>query len=230
MTPNLLVFCLALSILSGATMARPVTIPDNYTVGITVASVNGDLGATYGIRLDNSGNIYASDFSNSLVIRWPPNSTSNGSIVAGGTQGSGTWSLNYPRQIDFDPTFSFLHVVDRANHRIQMYNLVNTSVRLITVAGGHGPGVAPNQLEQPNSVCASHKTGALYIADTFNHRVQRWDRGSSAGVRVAGSVNGISDSSPTLMSTPYGVALDANETFLYVSEYSSHRVQRFAII
>ena len=204
--------------------------PRNSTVGITVAGANGDLGATYGIRLDHNGNIHASDFSNSRVIRWPPNSTSNGTIVAGGTLGSGSWSLNNPRKIDFDSTFSFLYVVDKANHRIQMYNLVNTSATPITVAGGNGPGAAPNQLEQPNSLCVSRKTGALYIVDTFNHRVQRWNRGSSVGVTIAGSVTGVSGNSPTLMSTPSGVALDANETFLYVSEFNNNRVQRFVIV
>ena len=204
--------------------------PRNSTVGITVAGANGELGFTLGVRLDNNGNIYASDASNSRVIRWSPNSTDNGTIVAGGTQGSGTWSLNDPRQIDFDATYSFLYVVDQTNHRIQMYNLVNTSATPITVAGGNGPGAAPNQLNQPNSACVSRKTGALYIADAGNDRVQRWDWGATVGVTVAGSVNGVWGTSATLMANPSGVALDANETFLYVSEYANNRVQRFTLI
>ena len=204
--------------------------PRNSTVGITVAGANGELGFTLGVRLDNKRNIYASDASYFRVMRWPLNSTSNGTTVAGGTQGSGTWSFDNPRQIDFDATYSFLYVVDKANHRIQMYNLVNTSATPITVAGGNGPGAAPNQLNQPNSACVSRKTGALYIADAGNNRVQRWDRGSSVGVTVAGSATGVWGNSPTLMATPSGVALDANETFLYVSEYSNNRVQRFPLI
>ena len=202
----------------------------NSTVGVTVAGANGELGYTMGVRLDNNGNIYASDYSNSRVMRWSPNSTSNGTIVAGGNQGAGPWSLHVPRQISLDLTYSFLYIVDRLNHRVQRYNLVNTSATPATIAGGNGLGAAPNQLSYPNSLCISPKTGAIYIADAGNNRVQRWDRGSSVGVTVAGSTTGVSGNSPTLMSIPSGVALDTTETFLYVSEYGNNRVQRFPLI
>ena len=202
----------------------------NATVGVTVAGGAGDLGETYGVRLDNNGNIYASDVTHSRVMRWPPNSTVNGTIVAGGTNGPGPWSLTNPRQIDFDSTFSFLYVVDNGNHRIQRCDLVNTSATPVTVAGGNGLGAAPNQLHSPNSLCVSRKTGALYIADAGNARVQRWTIGSSVGVTIAGSVNGTSGNSATELSVPSGIALDANETFLYVSEWDNSRVQRFPLI
>ena len=201
--------------------------PNGSTTGVTVAGAG--LGVTYGVRLDNNLNIFASDASNFRVSRWAPNSTSTSTIVAGGTYGSGPSSLNYPRQIDFDPTYTFLYVVDNLNHRIQMYNLVNTSASPLTVAGGNGPGTASNQLYGPNSVCVSRKTGALYITDASNHRVQRWNPGSSAGVTIAGSINGGSGNSAAQMSYPSGIALDANETFLYVSEFGNHRVQRFLL-
>ena len=200
------------------------------TVGVTVAGARGDLGSTYGVRLDNNGSIYASDSSNSRVMRWPPNSTTNGTIVAGGTLGSGPWSLKLPRHIEFDPTYSFLYIADKSNHRIQRYNLVNTTETPVTVAGGFGFGTMPNQLNKLSCFCISRKTGALYIADGFNHRVQRWDSGSSAGVTIAGSINGTSGSGATELYYPYGIALDANETFLYVSEFGNHRVQRFPLI
>ena len=203
--------------------------PSNSLVGVTVAGANGDLGYTLGVRLDNNGNIYASDYTNSRVMRWPPNSTSNGTVVAGGTTGAGSWSLNQPRKIDFDPTYSFLYIVDKWNHRVQRYNLVNTSATPETVAGGNGAGAAPNQLNSPGSVWISRKTRALYVGDIINNRVQRWDWGATVGVTVAGSVTGASGNSATLMSSPSGVALDANETFIYVSEYDNNRVQRFPL-
>ena len=204
--------------------------PPTSTVGTTVAGDNGDLGDTYGVQLDNHGNIYASDASFSRVMRWPLNSTANGTVVAGGSKGFGSSSLNFSRQIAFDGTYSFLYVVDKLNHRIQMYNLVNTSTTPITVAGGNGPGTAPNQLNKPDAACVSRKTGTLYIADTDNHRVQRWSFGSSAGVTIAGSINGLSGSSATLLRYPAGIMLDANETFLYVAEWRNHRVRRLTLI
>ena len=204
--------------------------PNNSTVGITVAGAGGDLGDTYGVRLDSMGNVYASDASNSRVTRWSPNSTVIGTIVAGGTKGPGLWSLDTPRQIDFDPTYTFLYVADKANHRVQQFNLLNASAVPVTVAGGNGPGSAANQLKNPISICVSQKSGALYIADGSNNRIQRWAPGSSAGVTVAGSPTGASGSTATLLSYPAGVALDANETFLYASDFNNNRVQRFSLI
>ena len=187
--------------------------PRNATSGLTVAGAAGELGDVYGIRLDNHGYIYASDGSSSRVLRWPPNSTANGTTVAGGTLGSGSWLLSMPRELDFDPTYTFLYVADRSNNRIQRYNLINTSTVPVTVAGGYGYGTASNQLQNPVSVWVSRTSGALYISDTYNHRIQRWDPGASVGVTVAGSPTGASGSTATLLLYPTGIGLDAKETF-----------------
>ena len=204
--------------------------PGNAMNGTTVAGTGGDLGFPFGVRLDNIGNLYVSDAWNSRVMRWTANSTINGTVVVGGTRGAGPWSFNYSRHIDFDRTYTYLYIVDNLNHRIQRYNLANTSVAPVTVAGGNGPGPLHHQLNQPNSVFVSRKTGALYITDANNHRVQRWSPGSLSGVTIAGSMNGTQGSSATLLSFPSGIALDANETFLYVAELGNHRVQRFPLI
>ena len=202
----------------------------NATSGVTVSAAQGDLGDVYGIRLDNRCYIYVSDAVNSRVMRWPLNYTANGTTVAGGTLGSGPWSLDTPRQLDFDPTFTYLYVVDRSNHRVQRYNLVNTSTTPVTVAGGHGSGTAPYQLQYPVSISVARKSGALYISDTCNHRIQRWDPGSSVGVTIAGSLTGAEGRTAALLSNPTGIGFDANETFLYVADFGNNRVQRFRII
>ena len=204
--------------------------PRNATSGLTVAGAGGDLGDVYGIRVDNYGYMYASDASNSRVLRWPPNSTTNGTTIAGGTWGSDPWSLSTPRQLDFDPTYTFLYVADRSNHRVQRYNLINTSTVPVTVAGGYGYGTASNQLQNPVSIWVGRKSGALYIADTYNHRIQRWDPGASVGVTVAGSPTGASGNAATRLSYPIDIGLDAKETFLYVADFNNNRVQRFRLI
>jgi hypothetical protein len=55
----------------------------------------------------------------------------------------------------------------------------------VAVAGGKGQGSAANQLSGPFGV-AVDGDGNVYVADTFNSRVQRWAPGASAGVTVAG--------------------------------------------
>ncbi len=56
-------------------------------------------------------------------MRWPLNTTVNGTKVAGGTLGNGSWSLSMVRQIDFDPTYQYLYIADTLNNRVQAYNL-----------------------------------------------------------------------------------------------------------
>ena len=202
----------------------------NATTGISVAGAGGDLSMPFGVRLDKISTMYVSDAGNSRVMRWTANATGNGTIVVGGTRGAGAWSFNFSRHMDFDRTYTYLYIVDNLNHRVQRYNLVNTSLAPVTVAGGNSPGASHNQLNQPNSIFVSRKTGALYITDAYNHRVQRWSRGATSGVTIAGSTNGTQGNSATLLRYPSGIALDATETFLYVAEWGNHRVQRFPLI
>ena len=58
----------------------------------------------------------------------------------------------------------------------------------------------------------------MYIADTFNNRIQRWVLDQSEGVTIAGDPNGNPGSSATMLSSPYGVAVNDEETFLYVAD------------
>lgn len=78
-------------------------------------------------------------------------------------------------------------------------------------------------------MCISQKTGAIYIADTNNHRIQRWYIGDSQGVTIAGDPTGISGMSNTLLSNPRNVALSPDEKQLFVSDTANNRIQIFEL-
>ncbi|CAF0841920.1 unnamed protein product [Adineta steineri] len=99
----------------------------------------------------------------------------------------------------------------------------------ITVAGGNGAGSNLNQLNDPSGVWVTRNGQTLYIADTNNNRVMRWNLGDTQGSVVAGSATGVAGSTNTLLSSPGDVALDPTETYLYVSDYYNNRVQRFVL-
>ncbi|CAF5116549.1 unnamed protein product, partial [Rotaria sp. Silwood1] len=69
----------------------------------------------------------------------------------------------------------------------------------------------------------------LYVADYGNNRVMKWTIGATQGSVVAGSASGVAGSTTQLMNQPADVALDPSETYLYVSDYGNHRIQRFRI-
>ncbi|CAF1303098.1 unnamed protein product [Adineta ricciae] len=195
--------------------------PPNITVNVTQGTIASRGIGVWGVAFDQYNNMYTSLFDTHVIIR------NNNTIVIGYYNQSGNSStyLNYPRGIFFDKTSSSLFVCDSMNHRIQKFQL-NSSVG-VTVAGGNGAGSNPNQLNQPYFVWVSPKNGDMYIADTNNNRIQRWKMNDTQATTVAGT--GTAGSLPTMLRSPVGVALNANETFLYVSDQSNNRVQRFEL-
>ena len=207
----------------------------NATVGRTVAGGStAILGRPTGVRLDSQGNLYISENSpQSRILRWLPNSTngSYGTLFAGnGSAGSGAQLLNSPRHLDIDINNQYIYVADYGNHRIQRFSITNINSTGVTVAGGNGSGTGPTQLKSPRSVCISKKTGALYIADTLNHRVQRWTIDGTQGFTIAGDPASTSGVTADKLFNPAGVALNAEETYLFVADQGNNRVQRFHLL
>ena len=75
----------------------------------------------------------------------------------------------------------------------------------ITVAGGNGRGSNANQLNSPGGVSVDEK-GNIFIADTLNHRIQKWMKNSTVGITVAGG-NG-KGSNANQLGFPRGIAVN----------------------
>jgi sugar lactone lactonase YvrE len=198
------------------------------STGISVTGTTRINSRIMGIVIDSQKNIYITETDNHRVTKWPPNATI-GTIAAGtGTLGNDSQHLGYPFGLDLDEFHSYLYVADYYNNRIQRFTL-GSSMNGTTVAGGHSLGSADNQLYQPQGLCVSKKTGAIYIADTYNNRITRWNPGATSGVTIAG-IAGMNGIAATLLNGPAGVALSRNETYLYVSDLNNNRIQRFELI
>ena len=114
-----------------------------------------------------------------------------------------------------------VYVVDSGNHRVMKWApgaLVGS-----IVAGGNGNGNAANQLNSPGGLFLEVATLAVWIADTFNHRIVKWSS-PSAGVVVCGSFG----SGPNQLNYPSGVFVDASASnTLYVADTYNHRIQKW---
>ena len=198
--------------------------------GTTGAGAN-QLNAPRGVVIDGQGNTIIADYGNHRVMRYAPNATSGTMIIGSGTAGSDSRSLNNPMSLFLDELNSWLYVADVSNHRIQRFSL-NSSFPLngTTVAGGYGPGSGSHQLDKPFGIWVSTKTGAVYIADSNNNRVQRWSQGATTGVTIAGDPNGTFGGNAIMLRTPSRLSGNTNETMLYVSDANNHRIQRFQLI
>ena len=68
--------------------------------------------------------------------------------------------------------------------------------------------------------------GALYIADSWNHRIQKLIIGTSTVLTVAGQANEAIGNDSYHLNSPVHMAFDSNDN-IYVSDRGNSRVQFF---
>lgn len=93
-----------------------------------------------------------------------------------------------------------------------------TGLRVIEVIGS--PGMRAGQFNFPTGI-ALDREGILFVADSYNHRVQRVTPGG--GVAVIGSRG----SGKGQFLSPQGIATDEKSSF-YIVEQGNHRVQKYS--
>jgi hypothetical protein len=100
----------------------------------------------------------------------------NWTLLAGnanGVSGNNATLLHYPQHVTFDPMGN-MYVVDTNNHRIQLFMVGQTNG--ITIAGiTLTSGSNATLLNKPQAVRLDNQLN-LYIADSYNHRIQKFLR------------------------------------------------------
>ncbi|CAF4677548.1 unnamed protein product, partial [Rotaria sp. Silwood2] len=179
-----------------------------------------------GIAFDSSsGTLYVADTGNHRVMQYSPNALS-GNVVAGGNgAGNGNTELANPTGIYFDSSSNSLIIANTGANNIVRWVLGDTNWTLIA---GDINGVSGNTstlLHEPYDVTLD-SWGNVYVADTYNNRIQFFLAGHSNGTAIAGDTN-VYRSNSTLLSCPYSLVLDA-QLNLYVSDSLNFRIQKFA--
>ncbi|MFG2287414.1 RICIN domain-containing protein [Streptomyces sp. NPDC048595] len=164
----------------------------------------------------------------------PPISTFAGTGVAGFTGDNGlavSAQSRYPYGVAVDDTGT-LYFSEFGNHRVRR---ITADGKISTVAGTDvkgfsgdcGPAVSA-QLNLPRGV-AVDGAGAVYIADSENHRVRKVAADGRictvAGTGTAGFSGDGGPATAAQLDDPRGVAVDSAGV-LYVSEYNNRRVRK----
>lgn len=193
-----------------------------YKVGAQCPTVN-----ITGARCADGTDITATVSPVPFTIIWYRNSTilqqsrafwsDTGKVVAGG-QGGGFFGnqLLFPSGVAL--LGKDLLISDGGNNRIQLWP--EGASFATSYAGGTGTGAALNQLNSPGKIFLS-ATGALYVVDTENDRIIRFNSPNSNGVVVAGN-NGRGNANNQL-NNPEGVFVDGANN-LYVADKNNHRI------
>eukprot|EP00931_Biecheleriopsis_adriatica_P086117 TRINITY_DN60840_c0_g1_i1.p1 TRINITY_DN60840_c0_g1~~TRINITY_DN60840_c0_g1_i1.p1 ORF type:complete len:382 (-),score=38.73 TRINITY_DN60840_c0_g1_i1:18-1136(-) len=130
--------------------------------------------------------------------------------------------LSHPCSIAVDrrPGKHAIYVLERFAHRVLRMDRDGVKV----TAGGNGEGDGLSELSYPGGICLD-QNGALYVADTKNHRVVRWQPGASEGIVVAGGSR--EGSGADQLHHPMGVFVDS-QMAVYIADTNNHRVIRWA--
>lgn len=99
--------------------------------------------------------------------------------------GSSLNQLYNPYGLKFHSSNS-LYIADNNNHRIEKYSIVNSIVKVVAGQNSGYGGSLNDQFANPKD-CVLDSNENLYVTDTGNHRVQRWNSGSTVGTTYAGT-------------------------------------------
>ena len=152
-----------------------------------------------------------------------------------GTIGTEPGQFNHPRGVAVDRDGN-VYVVDSDNHRVQVFDANGTFLRawgsqcnLASELGcadldGDGPmAYGDGQFQEPWGITVSDD-GRVYVADTWNHRIQVFDRDGT--FLTQWGTYGQTDSAATLLYGPRDIAVDALGR-VFVTDTGNKRVTVF---
>ena len=157
------------------------------------------------------------------------------SVLVWGEVGTGPSQFNHPRGVAVGPEGN-VYVVDSDNNRVQVFDAEGALLRewgsqcnLSTEQGcadldGDGPmAYGDGQFQEPWGIAVSGD-GRVYVADTWNHRIQAFD-GDGTFLTKWG-MYGQTPDVPTLLYGPRDIAVDA-EGRVYVTDTGNKRILVF---
>lgn len=163
--------------------------------------------------------LYIADLFNHRIQTWELKGTKASTLIGNTNDNWSDPELNYPSDVFIDSKGQ-LYIADQENNRIVLFDSKTKS--LITVAGGNGRGSSAKQLKSPSAVFVHEKTGNIYVADTYNQRIQKWEPGSKNGITVAGG-NGLG-SHHNQLKNPSGIFVDEDEN-IFIADAGNDRIQ-----
>jgi len=197
----------------------------------------------YGMATDAAGTmVYVADREEntirSIVVATQTVSTLAGQHgVEGLTDGIGTAArLRRPTDVACDASGATVYVADSWNNVLRAINTATQAVS--TVAGAASAGTADGvgsaaRFHTDSGVAADASGAVVFVADTANNTIRRFDAATRAVTTVAGvaAESGAADGtgSAARFNWPSGIAVDGAGTTAYVADWGNSTIRRIQL-
>ena len=135
-----------------------------------------------------------------------------------GSQGSQNGNFSNPEGITTNGTH--LYVADTFNHRVQIFDNAGNYVSQFGSYSGADSNPPDGQFDQPQGI-ATNGTH-LFVADTFNNRVQIFDVTGNYVSQFGNDDSGIGE-----LTSPRGITI--HNFYIFVTDTNNHKIQIFDI-
>ena len=211
-----------------------------FTLGGAISTLAGDGNATTlnnptSVYVDNAGRVYISETGNNRIRMFDGGALTT--VAGGGTGGDGGLAtsarLSGPRGI-FGDSAGNIYFADTTNQRIRRFTpggIINTFAGNGTAGfSGDGGSATAAALRNPFGVFVSN-TGSIYIADTFNNRIRRFDVGGNITTIAGDGTTGASGDGGIItyadLNLPRGGSFDSTGN-LYFADTLHNRIRKIA--
>lgn len=133
-------------------------------------------------------------------------------------------AIKYPRSMLMRPGGDIV-ICDTWSHRVLCYSQGSSTAQVLA-GKPNSAGTSPGQMNFPSGI-AFDSQGRLYVADTNNHRIQRFELGETCGTTVAGSAKGVPGTGLDELNMPTSICIDSRDGSLLVTDRMNARVLRF---
>jgi len=163
--------------LSDKSTARVLLFRSNSTNGTLVAGTgtpgpnDNQLNGPHGVFVDHIGTVYIADAWNYRIMKWVSKAKTGIRVAGDGKPGTDSKQLHYPTHIIVDCN-GYMYISEATNSRITRW-APNSTFGVCIVACGGGRTTTSTGLNGPHSL-AFDSHGSLYVSDTYNSRVQKF--------------------------------------------------------
>ncbi|MEW6104111.1 MAG: 6-bladed beta-propeller, partial [bacterium] len=175
-----------------------------------------------GIGVTPQGDIYVVDTGNHRIQKLKDNGTTISFVKTIGQEGEGIVQFLLPRDIAIDFRNGYFLVCDSFNQRISKFSLDGNPINSFSGSNSFGQwGTQTGKLWHPYGIDIDNQ-GNIYVADTYNHRIQKF---SSQGSYILSFGKMGQGEGEFLM--PCDVVVD-NDGYISVIDTENQRVQKFS--